>query len=194
LSLIFEHGRFTPLDTLNTARALAAYSVGLTAYSVVKVLVPVCYAMGETRIAVISSFFSVGVNLFANFMLVGNFGFTGLALGTSLTALLNAGLLWFWIGRRLQSRGVQVPGSDLAGSAIKCLVAAWIMGVSVWALDRYGVAPWVPSNPPWFRAVRVALGVAVGVGVYLGISILTRIEETLELLDLFKRRWSRGKR
>jgi putative peptidoglycan lipid II flippase len=194
LSLIFEHGKFSPIDTLNTAHALAAYSVGLTAYSVVKVLVPVCYAMGETRIAVISSFFSVGVNLMANFLLVDRLGFTGLALGTSLTALLNASLLWFWIGRRLADHGVGVPGSDLLRAGTKCLIASLTMGVAVWALDQLLISNLNPSNPAWFRAVRVAIGVSAGVGVYAGISILTGIEETLELLDLFKRRWSRGKR
>ena len=194
LSLIFEHGRFTPLDTLNTSRALAAYSVGLTAYSVVKVLVPVCYAMGETRIAVISSFFSVGVNLVFNFLLVDRLGFVGLALGTSLTALLNAALLGFWIGRRFRDRSIRVPGADLLGSALKCLTAALLMGGAVWVLDSYVLAPLNPSNPAWFRAVRVGFGVGVGVAVYAGISILTGIEETLELLELFKRRWSRGKR
>ncbi len=44
ISLIFEHGKFQPADTLATAHALAAYSIGLTFYSVVKVLVPICYA------------------------------------------------------------------------------------------------------------------------------------------------------
>jgi putative peptidoglycan lipid II flippase len=58
ISLIFEHGRFTHADTVSTAHALAAYAVGLTAYSVVKVLVPICYAIGETRLAVFSSVFS----------------------------------------------------------------------------------------------------------------------------------------
>lgn len=194
LALIFEHGRFSSSDTLNTARALAAYSVGLTAYSVVKVLVPVCYAMGETRIAVISSFFSVAVNLVANFLLVGSLGFTGLALGTSLTALLNAGLLWFWIGRRLRVRGIPVPGSDLLRAGLHCLFASMTMGVTVWALDQFLVAPMNTGNPAWFRALRVAIGVSTGVIVYTGISILTGIEETLELLEVFKRRWRRGKR
>jgi putative peptidoglycan lipid II flippase len=194
LSLIFEYGRFSSVDTFNTARALSAYALGLTAYSVVKVLVPVCYAIGETRIAVVSSFFSVGVNLGFNFLLVDRLGFVGLALGTSLTAILNALLLWIWIGRRLRAEGVEPPGKDLFRAGSGTLLLSLGMGVCVWSLDHWGLRPWVPENPAWFRLLRVGIGVSVGVGVVFGGSILLGIEETLEILELLKRRWSRGKR
>jgi putative peptidoglycan lipid II flippase len=194
LSLIFEYGRFSSVDTFNTARALSAYALGLTAYSVVKVLVPVCYAIGETRIAVVSSFFSVGVNLGFNFLLVDRLGFVGLALGTSLTAILNALLLWIWIGRRLRTEGVEPPGKDLFRAGSGTLLLSLGMGVCVWSLDHWCLRPWVPENPAWFRLLRVGIGVSVGVGVVFGGSILLGIEETLEILELLKRRWSRGKR
>jgi putative peptidoglycan lipid II flippase len=38
VSLIFEHGRFTPADTAATARALQLYALGLVAYSVVRIV------------------------------------------------------------------------------------------------------------------------------------------------------------
>ncbi len=44
VQLLFEYGPFSSQDTQATALALTAYAVGLTAYSAVKVLVPVCYA------------------------------------------------------------------------------------------------------------------------------------------------------
>ncbi len=53
IELIFQYGRFRPDDAKATAWALAMYAIGLTAYSAVKVLVPACYALGNTRVPVI---------------------------------------------------------------------------------------------------------------------------------------------
>ena len=49
IALIFQHGRFTAFDTHQTASALIFYTLGLFAYSGVKVVVPVFYALNDTR-------------------------------------------------------------------------------------------------------------------------------------------------
>ena len=193
ISLIFEHGRFHASDTAATARALAAYAAGLTAYSVVKVLVPICYAIGETRYAVFSSFFSVLVNLAFNFLFVKRLGFTGLALGTSLTAILNSALLWVLISRKLARNGAHFHDRELLRACGVYAAAALVMGVAVFVLDQHLLSPMVPSNPFWFRLVRVGAGIGTGVAVYGGIGILLGLKETLEIAELIKRRWSRGK-
>ena len=192
ISLIFEHGRFHSGDTLATAQALAAYAVGLTAYSVVKVFVPICYAIGETRYAVFSSFFSVLTNLVFNLMFVKRLGFTGLAFGTSLTAILNSALLWILISKKLKKNGAEFHDRELLRSCALYAGAACMMGFSVYALDQFILAPLMPTNPFWFRIIRVGVGVIVGIGVYGGTSILLRLKETLEIAELIKRRWGRG--
>jgi putative peptidoglycan lipid II flippase len=192
ISLIFEHGRFHLSDTVATAKALAAYAVGLTAYSIVKVLVPICYAIGETRYAVFSSFFSVLSNLVFNFFFVKRLGFAGLAFGTSITAILNSGLLWVLISRKLAHHGARFHDRALLRSGVAYAGTALIMGVSVFAFDQYLLAPLSPLNPLWFRLVRVGSGMGVGLGVYAGLSILLGLKESLEIADLLKRRWRRG--
>ena len=181
IALIFEHGKFTREDTVSTAHALAAYAVGLTAYSVVKVLVPICYAVGETRLAVFSSVFSVISNLIFNFLFVKKLGFTGLALGTSITAILNSLLLWFFLSRKLNGKNVVTHFGGVMKAMILYGLAALGMGLSVWGADR-GLAD-VVSIP-----ARVVLGVAIGVGAYLLFSILLKLEESLDLLRIIKRR------
>ena len=78
IELIFQYGRFYPQDTQATAMALAMYAVGLTAYSAVKVLVPACYALGNTRIAVLSSVLSVILTITLNLIMVKSCGYWGL--------------------------------------------------------------------------------------------------------------------
>lgn len=192
ISLIFEHGRFHSTDTEATAQALAAYAVGLTAYSVVKVLVPICYAIGETRYAVFSSVFSVVSNLLFNFAFVKKLGFTGLAFGTSVTAILNSLLLWHLISKKLGERQAETGSRSLFQSCARFAGAALLMGVTVFAVDRYWFSPLNPANPFWFRLLRTGGGVALGLFVYWRVSILLGLKESLEIIDLLKRRLRRG--
>jgi putative peptidoglycan lipid II flippase len=193
ISLIFEHGRFHHADSVATAEALAAYAIGLTAYSVVKVLVPICYAMGETKVAVISSFFSVLSNLIFNLLFVKKLGFVGLAFGTSLTAILNSALLWFWISKKMKKKQVSAKTQEMLNSCVQFAGAALFMGVVVWCVDQYLMEPLNPQNPLWYRGIRVFTGLILGVGSYLGVSILLKLQESLEIIDLFKRRLRRGR-
>src|SRR5256714_124745 len=49
ISVIYEHGRFTPEATRQTAGALQFYAIGLAAYSAVKVLAPAYYLSLRSR-------------------------------------------------------------------------------------------------------------------------------------------------
>src|SRR5205085_6723069 len=96
ISVIYEHGRFTPEATHQTAAALQFYAIGLAAYSAVKVLAPAFYALDKRYLLMMVSIFSIGVNLALNwfFMFKVGLGHRGLALSTSLVALTNFLLLY----------------------------------------------------------------------------------------------------
>ncbi len=55
VAVIFERGRFTPADTINTAAALQFYAIGLIGYSIVRIISPTFYALGRSRVPVIVS-------------------------------------------------------------------------------------------------------------------------------------------
>ena len=193
IGLIFEHGRFGHSDTVATAEALSAYAVGLTAYSVVKVLVPVCYAIGETRYAVLSSFFSVASNLAFNFLFVKRLGFVGLAFGTSITAILNSALLWMLISRKLKGQGVDFGTAGLLRAALAYSGLSAVMGVLVYGVDHYWLEAAGFSGSPGLMFLRVMVGVILGIAAFGAGSIFFGLKESLEFIDLFKRRWSRGR-
>lgn len=138
ISLIFEYGRFTSIDTQATAHALAAYAVGLAFYSAVKVLVPACYAVGAVRIAVGSSVLSVALNLGLNLWLVKPFGFWGLALGTSLTAIFNAVFLCIALQRVLARAQIRLPWGRISASFARGLFCAIVMGFAcAWSVPGW---------------------------------------------------------
>ncbi len=88
--LLYQHGKFTSLDSQATADALYCYSFSLIAYGLLKVLSSYYYAVERTNYAMKVSLFSILVNFAANMFFVSSFGHKGLALSTSCTLTLNA--------------------------------------------------------------------------------------------------------
>jgi putative peptidoglycan lipid II flippase len=124
--LLFERGRFDPMDTLHTATALALYSIGLVAYTGVKVLAPAFYAMGTPRVPLLASACAVATNLAIVLMLHGRLGYRAIALGTALGSLFNVMVLIGVFQRRVGG----LTTRDLGWSLLKMIVAAGLMGAA----------------------------------------------------------------
>ena len=105
IALIFERGSFTADDTAATALALRYYAIGLVGYSIVRIVSPAFYALRRSRIPVVASITSVVVNVALNVVLVRVMGYAGLALGTSLAAIVNAAFSSSAAARARRHRG-----------------------------------------------------------------------------------------
>ncbi len=90
VNLIFERGRFDHNSTLQTAEALRMYALGLPFYGIYKIWVPTFYALDRQKIPVMASLMSIGFNISFCLLLTPFFGFKILALGTTLSVLVNA--------------------------------------------------------------------------------------------------------
>ena len=184
VALLFERGQFLPSDTTATAGALVAYAVGLTGYSVVKIASPTFYALGESRTPVLVSVLSVLTNAALNILFVREFGYRGLALGTSLTALLNAGLLIWLLQRRLDGLHVR----HLLSVLVRVAIASAAMGLSAWGLDRE-LHIWVPGTALPIQLARVGLAI-VGALLALGASLkILRVTEFTDVVASVARRF-----
>jgi putative peptidoglycan lipid II flippase len=197
VELIFQYGRFYGEDVRATAWALAMYSVGLTAYSVVKLLVPACYALGVARVAVLSSVLSVAVTLILNLLTFRSFGFGGLALGTSVGAIVNAVFLLFSIRKHLVRSGGKLDLQPLGLSFLKHLGVALGMGavcyLTHWALSsQLPDLKWVEvlGKPGWVlaRVFKVTFVILEGMGVVFFACKRIGATETTEAVDIFAKK------
>ncbi len=89
VNLIFERGKFSAFDTEMTTLALRLYAIGLPFYGINKILVPCFYVLNKQRIPVISSISAIIFNIIFSLLLVPKYGFSILALGTSLSVLIS---------------------------------------------------------------------------------------------------------
>ena len=99
IRLIFEHGNFTAADTFKTAEALRFYALGLFAYASVKVMVPVFYALDNTRYPVVGSFLAVAANILIILLTITTLQHKAMALSISgaMTAnFLFLGTILYW--------------------------------------------------------------------------------------------------
>lgn len=99
VKLVFERGKFDSFATLMTAKALRLYAIGLPFYGIYKIIVPTFYALDKQKIPVYSSIFTIAVNIIFCVWLTPIYGFEILALGTTMSMLLNSSIL-LWILRK----------------------------------------------------------------------------------------------
>jgi putative peptidoglycan lipid II flippase len=97
---LLEHGRFNAADTVATANALAAFSLGLPAYVLIKVLTPGFHARQDTKMPVRIAIASMLVNLVGNLVLIWPLAHVGIALSTAIAAWVNAIALWLVLRHR----------------------------------------------------------------------------------------------
>jgi len=95
IKIIFEHGMFTSESTLQTAKALKWYAMGLPFYGIYKIFVPTFYAIDRQKIPVYCSIFSIAANVIFCILLTPVYGFEVLAFGTTLSMFLNSTIQTF---------------------------------------------------------------------------------------------------
>ena len=178
IALLYEHGRFGPEDTTNTAGALAMYCIGLPAFAAVGVFTRTFYALGDTRTPVRASFVSVAINITLNLLLMRPLGHFGLALATSVTSIVN--LLQLTLALR-RSVGA-LEGRRTIGMAMRSVVAS-LVGCAPCAVALAMVR--VPATWAWEIAAVALLALAGGAGTY-GMMKLLRVEEVAVLDDLLR--------
>ena len=102
VNIIFERGKFSRESTLMTAEALRMYALGLPFYGLYKIWVPTFYALDRQKIPVLASLFSIAFNIAFCLILTPVFGFKILALGTTLSVLVNSAIQSFILKKDLE--------------------------------------------------------------------------------------------
>ena len=184
--VLFERGGFRPADTLYTAYAVIFYSLGLFAYSCIKVYVPTFYALEDTRTPVRISLLAVASNLSINLILVffilpQEYRYVGLAFGTALSVTLSSILLAKSFQRRLGS----LSAYRVIPTFLKTVAASGLMGVIVYLLNRFLRERWGEMSFSQ-ELLSLTICILVGVAVYFGFCQLLRIEETRHIFRRLK--------
>lgn len=181
INTLWERGEFLASTTEGTAIALLYYSIGLCAYSGIKIIAPAFYSLQDTKTPVKIGIYSMILNTVLNLLLMGPLQHGGLALATSLAALFNVAMLIYYLRKRLGLMG----GRKILRSTLKMASAAIAMG----AITYIGRENFFHvSDPLSVRLLVLTTCISVGILVYALISHFTRNEEWHFLLGLRKKK------
>lgn len=136
LSSLFEYGKFTASDTYLSSLSLMAYMLGLPALIAIKILAPGYYARQDTRTPVRIGIIAMASNMVMNLLFVVPLVMydyeaphVGLALATSLSAYINAILLY----NGLRNTGIFTPQAGWLAWLFRIVIASTAMAaVIIW--------------------------------------------------------------
>ncbi len=123
ITTLFYQGKMTERDVLMASLSLSAYGVGLLGHMLVKVLAPGYFSRQDTSTPVRYGIIAMVSNMILNLILIWHLKHAGLALATSLSAFLNAGLLW----NGLRKAGVLKLGKGWVRFVAQVFLASAVM-------------------------------------------------------------------
>ncbi len=122
---------------------------------------------------------SVIVNVVLNVTLVRVLGYRGLALGTSITAILNASVQLFLLRREING----LEGSRIAASFVRVIAASAAMGVASWGAHQ-ALLNLIPGSALPTQMIRLLITITVSLATLIAAAQLLRIREFGEARDL----------
>lgn len=175
IRLLLERGRFDAHSTQQVAWALGFFTLGLLAHATVEITSRGFYALHDTRTPVVVALGAMAVNIVLSILLLQPLAHGGLALANSIATLLEMLVLLLL----LRGRSVGMEGRVLAASSGRMALAAAAMGLSLIVFLAQASQAAV--------AVQVLGALALGIAVYLGISLILGSPELLALRTAFQR-------
>ena len=97
LGVLFQSAEFSQHDVQAAAQSLIGYALGLVGFLAIKVLTPAFSTRQTHSIAVRYAWYSLGLNIIFNLLLFIPLAHGGIAFATALSAMVNAGLLLFFL-------------------------------------------------------------------------------------------------
>ena len=167
IETIFLRGEFSLKDAFMSAQSLQAFTYGLVAFMMIKVLNAGFFSRQDTKTPMVVTLFSFCVNILLNWYLAFylNLGHVGLALGSSLAAILSALILIFVLVKK----------------SILKVFSSWILfllRVSLGTIFLIMMLEFI--SPIWFSWTQYSLVIQI---VYLSTIICSSV--TIYFLTLF---------
>lgn len=171
----FQRGAFDAVSSAETARALMAQGLGIWTVAIVRQLLPVYYALGDTRTPVIVAAIDVIAFIALALALRGSLGHVGIGLAVAASSAVQMALLFALLRRKLADLRLLEIGASAARTAVAAALAI--------ALAR-ALASWVDRGPDANQLARLLPGAVGGLAFagafFLAASLLKSPE--LEIL------------
>jgi len=182
VNLLLEHGQFDKLSTARTASAILYYAVGLWAFAGVRIVAQAFYSLQDTKTPVKVAVLAMIANILLSMILMGPLAHGGLALASSLAAMLNIGLLTLQLRKKIG----RMDGARIFSSLLKIVPASVLMGIIGWWISTYPL--WEMRGDSLFKAGLLTGAMIASVLFYMLTMWVLRSEELTFLWGMVKRK------
>jgi len=182
VALLFQRGQFDAAASRETAHALVAQGLGIWMVAIVRQLLAVYFAVGDTRTPVWVSLVDLGAFVALAVGLRGPLGHVGIGLAVTGSSAVQMLFLWWRLGQHLESRRLGEIGAAAArtlAAAVAAGAAASLAARSAGSLQAGGpLAPMLPG----------IAGTLVFLSVFFAAATLLGSEELASVRDALLRR------
>ena len=183
IKLLFERGAFTPQATVLTSGVLFYFAIGTFALALNYVLIRAFYALSDTKTPVKLAVTAVLANIVLSLVLVKFMAQNGLALASSIAAMIQMGLLLLFLQKKIGRLKLNQLLSDFIKTVISALAS---VALGLWFYKNLALAiPTVSFFGQLFILILTALMIA---GAYFLLISLFQVEETHQLRRIVKRK------
>ena len=158
---LFARGAFTAADAAAAGATLAAYSIGLLPFVLMRSFTAPFYARGDTATPVKAALLAAAINIALKVVLMGPLAQVGLALATSVGAWINLSLLAYFARRQ----GFAVSGAAI-GKPVAKLIAAGIVLAAALFVGAYGLERALADMTKFRDETALAILVVLATVVY----------------------------
>ena len=173
--MLFGRGAFDSQAIEMTSAAFLCYSFGTYAFGLRNILSKAFYSIKDTRTPMINATISVLLNIVLNIVLSRYIGIGGLALGTSISAIICVILLIFSLRKKIGALGLR----KMLRSLIKIIFAAAVMGI-ITMITFNQLQEYLSMN------ISLVCSIGLGVLVYFVLVFIMKIDEVNTIINLFK--------
>lgn len=182
VKVLFERGAFDDRSTQLTSTALIFYSIGMIGFGLRDILSKVFYSIKDTKTPMINGIIAMILNVILNFILVRVMGYAGLALATSLSAIICTIFLFMSLHKKIGYFGQD----RILKTTFKSMISTIIMGLVTLKLyeflfDNIG-------RGSIETIVSLVCSVIIGVIIYGLLIFLLKVEEVNLIIDIVKKR------
>ena len=158
---LFARGAFTVSDAAAAGATLAAYSLGLLPFVLLRSFTAPFYARGDTATPVKAALLAAAINIMLKVLLMGHLAQVGLALATSVGAWINLSLLAIFARRQ----GFAVSGAAIGKPVTKMIASGVVLAASLLA-GAYGLGHALSVLSAFREETTLLLLVALGTFIY----------------------------
>ncbi|MDR0879130.1 MAG: murein biosynthesis integral membrane protein MurJ [Clostridioides sp.] len=174
IRVLFERGKFNASATRMTAEVLMCYALGMLASGIRDVVVIVYYSLQDTKTPMKNSILCVAFNIGFNLLLINHLKAPGLALASSISAILAVLFLMYNLRKKIGQLGAK----SMVITIFKTSIAAALMSaVVLFVFNRLGYMP---------EAASLGISVLAGAVVYACAVFLLKVDSLDYFLNIVR--------